>query len=83
MRLRGGQAIGALGDLLALPALRQFGEMVEMRCIYGVSGLDDEVHVFKTRGKEYLMFGIRWAMSGYFNSIPGSGTSVDAVVCRT
>jgi len=30
-----------------LPALRQFGEMVEMRRSYGVGGLDDEVHGVK------------------------------------
>ena len=47
MRLRCGQAIGALGDLLALPALRQFGEMVEMRRGYIMGSLDDKVHVFE------------------------------------
>lgn len=47
MCLRGGQAIDVLGDLLALPALCQIGEMVEMGRIYGVGGLDDEIHVFK------------------------------------
>lgn len=44
MRLRSGQAINMLGNLFTRFALREPGDVVQMRGGDGVSGLNDEVH---------------------------------------
>jgi hypothetical protein len=45
VRLRFSQTISVLGDLFALPGLRQSGEVIQMSGSDRIGGLDDEVHV--------------------------------------
>jgi hypothetical protein len=46
MGLCGSATINVSRDLLTGAAVRQFFEMIKMACGDGLSGLDNEVHIF-------------------------------------